>query len=331
MDFPRNISYKADRSKEIISIIANIIFSVLSTNVSIEQKIRFEGFEASGVEVFVKRDDLIHPFISGNKWRKLKYNHQAYRDSGKKKLATFGGAYSNHILATAAFGAMYGIPVIGVIRGEAPASLNAVLVLAGLWGMKFKFVSRTQYAQKAQLERELEEEGYFVIPEGGENEEGVKGCAEIIAELKQPYDHIICATGTGCTFSGLLRGVSEHSPETTCHCIPVVKEGSFVHETVKKYVMGNPRYFVHTGYHFGGYAKTSPELLQFIRELASETGILTDPVYTSKMFFALRDLLNKGVILSGQKVLAVHTGGLTGFLSDKMLTDVQKSVNLLKG
>lgn len=300
---------------------------MLSTNVSIEQKINLPEFEAAGVNVFVKRDDMIHPFISGNKWRKLKYNHVSFLKSGCKGIVTFGGAFSNHIVATAAFCAENQVECIGIIRGEKPSGINHVLILAQLWGMKLEFVTRESYKNKELLSETWKNEGYFIVPEGGENEDGVKGCVEIITELTQTYNHIFCASGTGCTFAGIVRGVAAQNLDTHCHSIPVLKQGEFITNTVLGYLPKAKNFTVHTDYHFGGYANTTPELLKFLNNFASKSGILTDPVYTSKLFYGITDLIKKGVFKKGETILAIHTGGLTGLLSEKMLNDVQKSIS----
>ena len=300
---------------------------MLSTNVSIEQKINLPEFEAAGVNVFVKRDDMIHPFISGNKWRKLKYNHLGFLESGCKGIVTFGGAFSNHILATAAFCAENQVECIGIIRGEKPSGINHVLILAQLWGMKLEFVTRESYKNKELLSETWKNEGYFIVPEGGENKDGVKGCVEIITELTQTYNHIFCASGTGCTFAGIVRGVAAQNLDTHCHSIPVLKQGEFITNTVLGYLPKAKNFTVHTDYHFGGYANTTPELLKFLNHFASKSGILTDPVYTSKLFYGITDLIKKGVFKKGETILAIHTGGLTGLLSEKMLNDVQKSIS----
>ncbi|MFM9944747.1 MAG: 1-aminocyclopropane-1-carboxylate deaminase/D-cysteine desulfhydrase [Bacteroidia bacterium] len=300
---------------------------MLSTNVSIEQKIILPEFEAAGVTVFVKRDDMIHPFISGNKWRKLKYNYDRFLKSGCKGIVTFGGAFSNHIIATAAFCAEKHIECLGIIRGERPEGINHVLILAQLWGMKLEFVSREKYKGKPELEDYWKMKNYFIIPEGGENEDGVKGCEEIINELTQTYNHIFCASGTGCTFAGIVKGVAAQNLDTHCHSIAVLKQGEFIIDKVLEYIPDAKNFTVHTDYHFGGYAKTTPELLEFLNSFASQTGILTDPIYTTKLFWGLMDLVKKGYFKKGETILTIHTGGLIGLLSDKMLTDVQKSIN----
>lgn len=298
---------------------------MLSTNVSIEQKITLPEFEAAGVEVYVKRDDLIHPFISGNKWRKLKYNYEAYKIGQFKGIVTFGGAYSNHIVATAAFCAQAGIPCIGIIRGEAPLKPNHVLILAQLWGMDIHYLSRSVFNDE-NARQELCPENWMVVPEGGNNADGVKGCADLIAELQFDYQHIFCASGTGCTISGLVNGVMASKLNTICHSIPVLKQGAFINEVVARYHGNTALLKVHPEFHFGGYGKAGKEVFEFIERFATQTGILTDPVYTAKLFLGLSDLVQKGHFKPGERILAIHTGGLTGLLSEKMLTDVQNII-----
>jgi 1-aminocyclopropane-1-carboxylate deaminase len=299
---------------------------LLSTNVSIEQKIHLECFENAGIEVFVKRDDLIHPFISGNKWRKLKYNYQEFLSTKCRGIVTFGGAFSNHIIATAAFCAENKIECVGIIRGEKPTTINHVLILAQLWGMKLEFISRETYKNKENLEQLWADKNYYVIPEGGENEFGVIGCMEIVNELTHSYDHIICASGTGCTISGIVKGVINQKLKTKCHSIPVLKENEFIREKIYKYSFEANNFEIHSNYHFGGYAKTTPELMTFIKYFAQNTGILTDPIYTAKLFYGLVDLAKKHFFNKGDRILAIHTGGLIGLLSEKMLNDVQKTI-----
>ena len=299
---------------------------MLSTNVSIEQKIDLPEFREKGVNVFIKRDDLIHPFISGNKWRKLKYNHKAFLESGCKGIATFGGAFSNHIIATAAFCAENRIECIGIIRGEEPKGNNPVLTLAKIWGMNLEYVSREDYRDKNSITNHWVSKGYLVIPEGGENEAGVKGCEEIISELSQSYNHILCASGTGTTFAGIVKGVYKANLTTLCHSIPVLKNGEFLRTSIDHYLGHSGEYVVHTNYHFGGYAKTTPELFAFLKRFATKTGILSDPVYTAKMLYALTDLIKTGYFKNGESILAIHTGGLLGLMSEKMLNHVQNSI-----
>ncbi len=300
--------------------------SILSTNRSIEQKVNLLEFEERGVKVYVKRDDRIHPFISGNKWRKLKYNYASFLNSGCKGIVTFGGAYSNHIIATAAFCAENKIKCVGIIRGEEPKVLNPVLILAKLWGMELQFASWNEYGQKDLLVEPWINQGYYSIPEGGDNNDGSRGCSELLDELTLEYDHIFCASGTGCTIAGIVKGVNLLKLKTHCHSIPVLKQGEFISDRIHEEAPTAKNFTVHTTFHCGGYAKTTPELFRFINYLAKETGILTDPIYTAKVFYALIDLVKDGYFNKGETILVIHTGGLTGLLSEKMLSAVQNSI-----
>lgn len=271
----------------------------------------------SDLSLWVKRDDLIDPYISGNKWRKLKYILKDAICKGKTHLVTFGGAYSNHLVATAAASARGGLKSTAFVRGEKVS--NEMLVICKLFGMNLIFVDRTQYRNKQMLyELNFAEDGttYFV-DEGGASEEAVQGCAEIISELSNHYDHIFCAAGTGTTAAGLLRGINQHEISTQLHVIPVLKEGTFLASEIERYENDTSNLTLHTDYHFGGYAKTTPELLNFIKNFTPTTGILIDPVYTAKMFYAIYDLANKNYFKPGEKVLAIHTGGLLGILGMK--------------
>ncbi len=299
---------------------------MLSTNVSVEQKINYSGWSSHQGEICIKRDDLIHPFISGNKWRKLKYHHMQFEASSCKGIVTFGGAYSNHLVATAAFCAERGIASVGVVRGEQPSKLNHMLLMCKVWGMQLKFISREEYRLKSEsfLEREAPE--FYTIAEGGEGEEGQKGCAEIISELRGEYDHILCASGTGTTVMGLIKGVRQKGLGMVCHSFPVLKGGQFIEEKMKHYFSESERFKVHPDFHLGGYAKTNPELMQFMGKFSSETGVLLDPIYTAKLFYGFTQLLNRGYFGKKEKIILLHTGGLLGLMSEKMLNAVQNSL-----
>ena len=271
----------------------------------------------NGISLFVKRDDLIDPFISGNKWRKLKYILQEAASKSKNHLVTFGGAYSNHLLATAAAAAKYQLRATAFVRGEEVS--NEMLSLCKIFGMQLRFVSRESYRNKLQLFETNygnDEDAYF-INEGGAGPEAIIGCVEIIKELNQPFDHIFCAAGTGTTAAGLLKGINQLKLDTQLHVIPVLKDGSFIREEIAHFEQNLSRLNLHTNYHFGGYAKATPELIAFIKDFTSKTGILIDPVYTAKMMFAIDDLIDKKVINKTAKVLAIHTGGLFGLLGMK--------------
>ncbi len=266
---------------------------------------------------WVKRDDLIDPYISGNKWRKLKYILKGAMDEGKTHLVTFGGAYSNHLVATAAATARAGLKSTAFVRGEEVS--NEMLVICKLFGMNLIFIDRTQYRNKQMLYQLFfgEDKTTYFVDEGGASEEAVQGCAEVISELSSRYDHIFCAAGTGTTAAGLLRGINQHKLDAQLHVIPVLKGGGFLLSAIESYENDTSNLKLHTDYHFGGYAKTTPALLNFIKTFTSSTGILIDPVYTAKMFYAINDLANKNYFKSGEKVLAIHTGGLLGILGMK--------------
>lgn len=276
----------------------------------------FQLFREKSITVDIKRDDKIHPFISGNKWRKLKYVLQSARRAGKTHLVTFGGAWSNHLVATACAGATFGFKTTGLVRGEAVS--NPVLSLCKLYGMTLHFVDRTAYRNKPQLYDQYaatDPQAYFV-DEGGYSAEGAAGYAEIIDELPHTYDHIFCACGTGTTIAGLLNGCVSRAPETRLHGVMVLGGGDFIPDAVRKLYPGMPqdRLITHTGYHCGGYAKTTPALIAFIKAFTAKTGILIEPVYTGKLLYSLFDLAEHDYFKAGDRILVIHTGGLTGIL-----------------
>lgn len=278
------------------------------------EELRFPLFDDKGIRVFIKRDDLIHPFISGNKWRKLKYLFLKAEVEEKKHLVTFGGAWSNHLLASACAAAKFGFKSTGIVRGE--NLQNEMLFLCRLFGMELHFVSRESYRDKPALFESLfsNAEDAFFIDEGGASPEAAKGCSELIDELDEVYDHIFCACATGTTAAGLINGITKHSFNSRIHGIPVLKDGGFIRQEINKYLISENGFELHTDYHFGGYAKTTPALLQFIQNFSQRTAVLIDPVYTGKMMYALFDLAAKDYFKRGDKILAVHTGGLFGLL-----------------
>lgn len=275
--------------------------------------------QAAKVSLHLKREDLIHPQISGNKWRKLKYNLIAAREAGYKTLLTFGGAYSNHIAATAAAGSQRGFGTIGLIRGEEHLPLSPTLQLAKEQGMQLHYLSREEYRQKEQAEllQGLQDRfgAFYYVPEGGSNALAVRGCAELVEELDVPqYDFIAVACGTGGTLAGIVAGLNRRRQALG---FPVLKGGSFLKEEIDALTEAYNGQLYHnyqlmTDYHFGGYAKWKPELIQFINEFKERHGVPLDPVYTGKLLFGLFDLVKKGWFKPGTRLLAVHTGGLQG-------------------
>jgi 1-aminocyclopropane-1-carboxylate deaminase len=268
----------------------------------------------SSVSIAVKREDLIHPYISGNKYRKLKYTLEDAQKLGHKQLLTFGGAYSNHIAAVAYAGKIHGFGTIGVIRGEelmGSIANNPTLKRAQDDGMEFVFVTREQYRLKEDtffLSELANQFGiFYVIPEGGTSALAVKGCEEILTKEDAMYDYICCAVGTGGTISGIINSVLPHQKVLG---FPALK-GDFLSNDIRKFAKST-QWELHTDYTLGGYAKVTPELINFINSFFQETKIPLDPVYTGKMVFGVMDLLKKNYFQEGSKVLLIHTGGLQG-------------------
>lgn len=274
-------------------------------------------FDEQGLTVFIKRDDLIHPVISGNKWRKLKYILKKAEAEKKDHLVTFGGAYSNHLLATAAAAAKFGFKSTGIVRGDEVN--NDTLFLCWMHGMELFFTDRESYRDKPALFNQYfaNDNNAFFIDEGGAGAEGAKGCSELINELTEPYDHIFCACGTGTTAAGIINGITAQGFNTHFHGIPVLKNGEFLKPEIDKLLTKPNGYELHTGYHFGGYGKVTDELLRFVKDFTSATGILIEPIYTGKMLYALYQLAAKGQFKPGSKILAIHSGGIWGLLGMK--------------
>ncbi|HEY8929646.1 MAG TPA: pyridoxal-phosphate dependent enzyme [Mucilaginibacter sp.] len=274
-------------------------------------------FEEKGIEVFIKRDDLIHPIISGNKWRKLKYTLKRAQAEGRNHLVTFGGAYSNHLLATAAAAAKFGFKSTGIVRGEEVQ--NDTLFLCKLHGMNLIFTDRESYRDKPALFTKYfgDDNEAFLIDEGGTSTEGAKGCSELIAELPQNYHHIFCACGTGTTAAGIINGIRQHNLTTRFNAVPVFKNGNFLKDEIDKLLINPTDYDLHTGYHFGGYGKADDKLTAFIKKFVAQTGILIEPVYTGKMLYAVYDLAAQNHFAAGSRILAIHSGGIWGLLGMK--------------
>lgn len=274
-------------------------------------------FDEHGLKVFLKRDDLIHPIISGNKWRKLKYVLKAARHRHKNHLVTFGGAYSNHLLATAAAAARFGFKATGIVRGE--SADNDTLFLCRLHGMKLLFTDRESYRDKQGLfiKHFGSDNDAFFVDEGGASAEGAQGCSELVDELAETYDHIFCACGTGTTAAGIVNGLTNHQLKTRFNAVPVLKNGGFMKGEIDRFLTTPADYDLHLDYHFGGYGKANDELIDFIKQFVESTGIVIEPVYTGKMMYALYDLITKNYFKPSSKILAIHTGGIWGLLGLK--------------
>ncbi|MFD0748773.1 1-aminocyclopropane-1-carboxylate deaminase/D-cysteine desulfhydrase [Mucilaginibacter calamicampi] len=280
-------------------------------------QIKAQLFDERGLSVFIKRDDLIHPIISGNKWRKLKYLLKKARAESKTHLVTFGGAFSNHLLATAGAAALFGFKATGFVRGDAID--NDMLFMCRLHGMNLIFVDRDSYRDKPALfNKHFADDDYaFFIDEGGASPEAARGCSELVDELAENYDHIFCACGTGTMAAGIINGLQNHHSHTKMHGVPVLKGGDFLRKDIDNLLLNNCEYHLHTGYHFGGYGKTTPELIAFIKNFVAQTGILIDPVYTGKMLYAIYDMAANDQFKPGSKILAIHSGGIWGLLGMK--------------
>lgn len=267
-----------------------------------------------GISLVIKRDDLIHPFVSGNKFRKLKYNLLQAKAENQSALLTFGGAYSNHIAAVAYAGKENGFHTIGIIRGDELADKiesNPTLKFAQECGMQFEFVSRETYRLKTEesfLEQLQQKYGaFYLIPEGGTNAFAIQGCEEILTPEDASFDYVACAIGTGGTISGLINSVLPHQKVLG---FPALK-GEFLQDEIRKFVH-HENWELITDYHFGGYGKVSPDLIDWINGFYAQTQIPLDPVYTGKMVFGILDLIAKNYFPENANILLIHTGGLQG-------------------
>ena len=286
--------------------------NIVNLSAANTQRVHLPQLDARNMLLDVLRLDKIDPIISGNKWFKLKYYLQQAIQAPQKRLLTFGGAWSNHIVATAAAANKAGLKSIGIIRGERPAILSNALLNAADSGMQLVFISRQEYNQKkdpAFMKKLMEEyDDPFIIPEGGEGEPGIKGAAEIgaLADMKQ-YTHLVCAVGTGTLLRGLLRG---SLPGQQIIGIPVLK--GFDNWLPSIGTEEQHRIHILPNYHFGGYAKKNEPLLAFMNQFYTETNIPTDFVYTGKLFFSIIDLIKKDYFPKDSRLLAFHSGGLQG-------------------
>lgn len=296
------------------------------TSNSILQQIHHALLDEHGVELFIKRDDLIHTEVSGNKWRKLKYNFEQFRRSKKEYILTFGGAFSNHLLATASACYQNGIASIGIVRGEElNVDANHILKRCADLGMRLEFISRMEYGMRGDKEYleelSLEFPNSFIIPEGGANYLGMIGCQEIMSEIEGDFDEVFVAQGTSTTSCGLLLSNKTKS----LHVVPALKGYQSISEMtqllsrtgVERELIDDLllKVTVHDNAHFGGYAKADEQLLRFIKKINDEMNLPLDKVYTGKAFFALMNELESGR-LDGKKIVFVHTGGLYGAVNE---------------
>lgn len=268
----------------------------------------------NGIELFIKREDLLHPVISGNKFRKLKYNLAEAKRLGYKKLLTFGGAFSNHIVAIAGAGKEFGFETIGIIRGEEleeKINENPSLAVAQQFGMKFVFVSRDTYKLKDTPEflEEMQSQfgNFYLLPEGGTNKLAIKGCEEILNELDSEFSYVCTSVGTGGTVSGIINSAASNQNIIGFSSL----KGDFLQKDITKFAK-QKNWTINCEYHFGGYGKVTNELIEFMNSFYIQYKIPLDPIYTGKMMFGILDLIQKDFFPQNSKILAIHTGGLQG-------------------
>ena len=302
---------------------------MLDTSNSIIEKVRLPIGKGEPFSFDIKRDDLIDPVISGNKWRKLKYNLLIAIEKKNEGIITFGGPFSNHLIATAKAAKEANLSSIGIVRGdELSVDSNDTLKACHHYGMKLIFISRSDYREKEEVifikQLHSDYPNYFLVPEGGRNYYGVIGCQEILSETSNNYDHVYLAGGTGTTGAGVLLGVSD---KTTVNVVSALK-GSFLRNEIENllFLSLNDKSIVdsyinklkvHNDSHLGGYAKVTPELFEYINNIYSEISLKLDPIYTAKAFLKMENDFKNGLISREDKVLFIHTGGLQGAISWK--------------
>ena len=281
---------------------------VLNENISLEM------FSLSNFSLTIKREDRLHPDISGNKYRKLKYNLARAKQLGLKTLLTFGGAYSNHIAAVAAAGKEFNFSTVGIIRGDElrnKIDTNPTMLFAEQCGMQFHFVTREDYRNKTESSfiNNLKNifGDFYLIPEGGTNELAIKGCEEILTNEDTDFNFICSAVGTGGTLAGLVKSSKPHQTVLGFSSL----KGTFQSLEIEKYT-SKKNFKIIDDYCFGGYAKIDEQLIRFINDFKEKTTIPLDPIYTGKMLFGIFDLIKKGKLKQNSRILAIHTGGLQG-------------------
>lgn len=281
------------------------------------QNLEHPLLEEKSVQLAILRLDQVHTGVSGNKFFKLKYNLEEAKKLGKSTILTFGGAFSNHIYATASAAKPAGLRSIGIIRGEDVDAENPTLAHAKKMGMRLHFVDRESYRNKANpgfLAKLKERFGdFYLIPEGGTNELAIKGTREILTEAHSEYTHSCVSIGTGGTFAGLAASLGSHQTLIGFSSL----KGDFIYKEIESLfpkfnLQAKGRSRIETDFHFGGYGKHKPELIEFIGWFYGEFKIPLDPVYTGKMAFGVWDMIGKAHFPKDSKILMIHTGGLQG-------------------
>lgn len=281
------------------------------------EELHHSVLEEKQVRLFVKRDDLIHGEIMGNKWRKLKYNLKEAKRLGHNTIVSMGGAFSNHIHALAAAGSNFQFNTIGIIRGEElNHESNETLRFAHENGMQLEFISRPNYTVLRKNPTELKKRypDCYWLPEGGTNQFAIQGCSELVHEITMDFDVIALPIGTGGTFCGVVDGVNENQSVLGISSL----KGEFIKKEVlqlmQDYQINKSNYQINTDYHFGGYGKSTTQLVDFINWFKEKFSISLDPIYTGKCFFAVWDMIISGKFEKNLKIVILHTGGLQGIL-----------------
>ena len=287
----------------------------IDTKAAIIESVQHPALKEQNVQLYIKRDDLIHPIISGNKWRKLKYTLLHALTKGHHHFISMGGAYSNHLHALAYVGYKLNLKTTGLIRGEQPEIENQTLSDLHQWGMELEFVSRREFRELRKYRNPDSEPAKkyngFWIPEGGANQDALRGVSEIVKEIDMDFDMLTLACGTGTTLAGLAKVL----PNTKRVLgFSALKGGGFLEKDVHKLLRKKSKHnwSINFDYHFGGFAKTDEKLISFINKFQSNTNIPLEPLYNGKMLFGLFDLIEKDKFKKGQTIIAIHTGGLQG-------------------
>lgn len=286
------------------------------------QQIDSELLKKRNLFVGIKRDDQLHPLLSGNKWRKLKYNLLRMQSLGKTELLTFGGAFSNHIHACAAAGKLFNMPTRSIIRGPDLDPNNPTLQFAAQCGMQLQAVTRLEYKKRHDLayltQLQQRHPNAYILPEGGTNQAALVGCKELAQSLPE-HDYLICPTGSGGTLAGFIEG---STTSTQVLGVAVLKQAQYLIDEIKTLSLKasqQTNWQLLTQFHDGGYGKFSAELWQFCQQMQSQQQLPLEPIYSGKMMYALWQLIEQDYFPSGSKIIAVHTGGLQGLAGLKYL------------
>ncbi|KUG26328.1 1-aminocyclopropane-1-carboxylate deaminase [hydrocarbon metagenome] len=298
----------------------------INLNNAITQKVILPDTN-NNVEVYLQREDLIHPFISGNKYYKLKYNLEKAKEENKDTVLTFGGAYSNHIHAVSAAAKLFGFKSIGIIRGEEYKPLNPTLQFAVDNGMKLYYLDRKTYRNRT--EKSFREEiakqfgDVYILPEGGTNELALKGTGEILQNIKTDFDYLCVPVGSGGTLAGLITGLYDSKKAIGFSSL---KGGEYLSGTISELISNSSirkfdNWIINHDYHFGGFAKISRELIEFVNWFKDNNNIQLDLIYNGKMMFGINDMISKKYFTSNSRIVAIHTGGLQGLTGMKSMIE----------